>query len=187
MRGYPHVIENGAGERLTFTGRTAGPTGERVVGEARVAPGAGPPMHVHHQQDEVFTVVRGRIGYQRAGAAPRFAGPGETVVFRAGEPHRFWNAGDDELHCTAYIEPPGNVEFFLSALFASQQANAGRRPSLLDVAYLTRRYRSEYAMSAIPALVQRFVFPVLVAWGHLAGRYGKYAEAPEPLTPIADR
>ena len=40
-------------------------------------------MHVHHYQGEVITVQQGRIGYQRLGEAPRFAGPGETVAFEA--------------------------------------------------------------------------------------------------------
>jgi quercetin dioxygenase-like cupin family protein len=42
-------------------------------------------MHVHNYQEEALTVQQGRIGYQRPGGPPRFAGPGETVVF---EPSR---------------------------------------------------------------------------------------------------
>jgi hypothetical protein len=36
-------------------------------------------------------------------------------------------------------------------------------------------------MLTIPAPVQRFVFPVLVAVGRLLGRYTRYADAPEPV------
>ena len=181
MNAYPHVIENGAGERLTFVRRVLGAGGDRVEGDALVAPGAGPPMHVHYLQDEAFTVVRGRIGFQRSGRDPEYATEGGTVVFRAGEPHRFWNAGDTELHCTAYIEPAGNAEYFLAALFESQKSNGGHRPKMFDVAYLTRRYRAEYALFVIPPLVQRLVFPLLVAIGRILGKYDKYADAPEPL------
>jgi hypothetical protein len=49
------------------------------------------------------------------------------------------------------------------------------------VAFLTRRYRSEVAMLEIPALVQRLVFPVIVAVGRLLGRYARYANAPAPV------
>lgn len=178
---YPYIIENGAGERLTFMKRIREADGERVIGEACVAPGAGPPMHVHHLQEEGFTVVQGRIGLQRAGREPQFANAGETIVFRAGEPHRFWNAGTDELRCTAYVKPAGNVEYFLGALFASQKSNGGSRPSLFDVAFLMHRYRSEYRMTEIPSVVQRLVFPVLIAIGSVLGKYAKYADAPEPL------
>src|SRR5687768_14595041 len=97
---YPHSIDNGAGERLTFLRRVPGPRGERVEVENIVQPGSGPPMHVHHHQDEALTVVAGRVGYERPGEQAKFAGPGETVTFTAGEAHRFWNAGTDELRCT---------------------------------------------------------------------------------------
>ena len=90
--------------------------------------------------------------------------------------------GAGELRCTAYIKPAGNVEFFLAALFTSQKNNGGRRPSLFDAAFLTHRYRTEYRMFAIPAFVQRFVFPILVAVGTVLGKYAKYEDAPEPIT-----
>ncbi|MGZ8493422.1 MAG: cupin domain-containing protein [Gemmatirosa sp.] len=178
---YPHTIDNGAGERLTFLRRVPGVRGDRLEGENVVAPGAGPPMHVHYWQEEALTVQRGRIGYQRLGEPERFAGPGETVTFKAGEVHRFWNAGQDDLHCTAYVEPADNIEYFLEQLFDSARRNGGARPHPLDAAYLVRRYRSEFALKAIPALAQRLVFPVLVLLGALLGRHARYADAPEPV------
>ncbi len=181
MNSYPHTISNGAGERLTFTGIVPTTSGGRLVGENLVSPGAGPPMHVHHLQEEGFTVVRGRMGYQRPGQDPAYAEAGDSLVFRPGEPHRFWNAGETDLLCVGYIEPPGNAEFFLKALFDSQRTNGGARPSLLDVAFLLRRYRSEFAMLEIPWPVQRFLLPLAVAVGRLTGRYAKYADAPVPM------
>jgi quercetin dioxygenase-like cupin family protein len=180
-RVYPYTIHNGAGEWLTFERRVPGPQGERVVGTTRVSSGAGPPMHVHFQQDESFTVVSGRLGYQRAGQEPMYGEAGDSVLFKAGEAHRFWNAGDTDLHCTAYVEPPGNVEYLLAELFESQRRNGGRRPSVFDAAFLTRRYRTEYEMLVVPAFVQRFVFPLIVVTGTLLGRFTKYADAPAPL------
>jgi hypothetical protein len=44
-----------------------------------------------------------------------------------------------------------------------------------------RRYRSEFYMAEIPAVIQRFVFPVLVIVGRVLGKYKKYADAPEPV------
>jgi hypothetical protein len=59
--------------------------------------------------------------------------------------------------------------------------SGGVRPDPFDGAFLTRRYRSEFAMMEIPAAVQRFLFPLLVAVGTLLGKYRKYADAPEPV------
>ena len=179
---YPHTIENGAGERLVFARVVAGKVSDRLEGENIVQPGAGPPMHAHRLQEEVLTVRQGRMGYQRPGEPARYAGPGETVAFGPGEAHKFWNAGDDELVCTGYIEPILNVEYFLTEMFASVQRHGGARPGLFDMAYLVTRYRSEFEVLEIPRPVQWIVFPLLVALGHLLGRYKRYADAPPPAS-----
>lgn len=178
---YPHTIDDGAGERLTFVRRVSGPNGDRIEAENVVAPGSGPPMHVHHYQSESLTVVQGRIGYQRPGGPECFAGPGETVTFPAGDAHRFWNAGEDDLVCRGYIEPADNIEYFLGEMFASRKRNAGVRPSLFDVAFLATRYRSEFSVVEVPAPVQRALFPAVLAVGRLLGKYERYADAPAPV------
>jgi mannose-6-phosphate isomerase-like protein (cupin superfamily) len=131
--------------------------------------------------EEALTIQQGRLGYQRPGEPPQFAGPGETVVFEPGEAHRFWNAGEEDLLCTGYVQPADNVEYFLTAIYESQRESGGSRPDPFESAFLMRRYRSEFYMAEIPAVVQRFVFPVQVAVGRLLGKYGKYADAPEPI------
>jgi len=178
---YPHTIDNGAGERLTFLRRVPGPRGDRLEVENVVAPGAGPPMHVHHHQDEALTVVEGRLGWERPGQAPGFAGPGETVVFAAGDPHRFWNAGDGDLRCRGHIEPADSIEYFLGQLFASARRRGGARPDPFDAAFLAHRYRREFTLVEIPAPVRRVVLPLQVAVGTALGRYRRYADAPEPV------
>lgn len=178
---YPHTIENGSGERITFLRRMPGLEGDRLEIENFVAPGAGPPMHIHHRQEEALTVQQGRIGYQRLGEPEQFGGPGDTIAFKPGEAHRFWNAGQDELRCTGYISPADNAEYILTELYASMKRSGGERPDPFDAAFLMSRYRSEFAMGGIPAVVQRFVFPMQVALGTLFGRYRRFADAPAPV------
>jgi quercetin dioxygenase-like cupin family protein len=178
---YPYTIDNGAGERLTFVGAGSDERGEYLEARNSVSPGSGPPMHVHHLQEEVLTVESGTMGWQRLGEEERVAREGESARFAPGEVHRFWNAGDDELVCTGFVRPPDNIEYFLTQIYASTRAN-GRRPRLFDAAYLTTRYRSEFGMAEIPDPVQRFVFPVVVAVGRLFGRHRRFADAPEPVS-----
>ncbi len=182
MNDYPRTIDNGAGEELTFLGIRSDGQGEYLEARNSVSPGSGPPMHVHHLPEESLTVERGTMGWQRLGGEEQVAGPGETVTFAPGEMHRFWNDGDDELVCTGYVRPPDNLEYFLTQIFASTRANGGKRPRLFDAAYLISRYRSEFGMADIPAPVQRFVFPVVVAIGRLLGLGRRFAGAPEPVT-----
>ena len=108
---FPHIIENSIGEKLIFKELVHEPDGDRVLVENYVTPKSGPPMHTHFLQDESLTVVKGRIGYQVQGEQPQYADPGQTVLFTRGTPHRFWNAGDDILHCTGWVKPANTIVF----------------------------------------------------------------------------
>jgi uncharacterized cupin superfamily protein len=137
-------------------------------------------MHSHHFQEEVFTVVRGRLGYQLQGGEPRYAESGETVVFPAGVAHKFWNAGSDVLECSAHVMPADNIEYFLTAVFDAQKRGRNGRPELFDAAWLARRYRSEYTMHEIPAVVQKVIMPLVVLVGTVLGKDRKFADAAAP-------
>jgi quercetin dioxygenase-like cupin family protein len=180
MSSFPETIDNGGSETLTFVRLVPTETGERLDVEVRARPHAGPPMHVHYLQEEAMTVTEGRMGYQILGQPERFAGPGESVVFPAGVAHRWWNAGAGDLTGTGWMTPPLNGRYFLTALFDSIKRSGGRRPGLLDVAFLLTRYRSEFGMLVIPPLVQRILFPVLFAIGKAVGAHRRFADAPEP-------
>ena len=182
MSTHPHTIDNGAGERLTFVAVRSDDRGEYIEVRNSVAPGAGPPMHVHHLQEEGLTVERGTIGYQSQGGPERTAVPGESVTFAPGEAHRFWNAGDDELVCSGFVRPPDNFEYFLTEVYASMRRGGGDRPGLFDGAYLGHRYRSEFEMVDVPAPVRRLLFPVIAAAGRLLGLHRRFPDAPEPVT-----
>ena len=129
-------------------------------------PGSGPPMHVHHLQEETLTVERGTMGWQRArrGGASR-PQSARRPSFAPGEAHRFWNAGDDELVCVGFIRPPDNVEYFLTKVFELTRANGGKRPR--DVRRRLPPGRATAPSSGwrtSPAPVQRVVFPIVVGY-----------------------
>lgn len=178
---FPKRIDNGAGEVLIFERIEQAADGPRLIVRNEVQPGAGPPMHVHHRQEESLTVVSGRMGYQIRGGAPHVLGPGETGTFAAGVAHRFWAEGGEVLRCSGHISPPDNVAYFLSEIYASTRRNGGGKPDDLEAAYLMHKYRSEFDMTEIPGFVKGVVFPVLRAIGHLTGRYEKYRDGPAPL------
>ncbi|GAA4454503.1 hypothetical protein GCM10023189_21070 [Nibrella saemangeumensis] len=179
----PHTIENGNGETLTFLRLIEEPDGDRLVGENFVAPTIGPPMHVHWLQDEGFTVLNGRIGYQTLGQPERFAGPGESIVFKRGVPHRFWNAGTETLHCSSWIKPTNTIVFFLTSIFEAQKKSGKPQPEIFDAAYLLTRYASEYDMLEIPRFVRKVIMPLTYQLGRLLGKYKHFEGAPEPIKP----
>ena len=178
---YPHTIDNGHGEQLTFVRREKGPDGERLIVTNNVGPGSGPPMHVHFRQREGLTVLEGRLAYQKPGEEVKYAGPGDSVDFAAGEAHRFWNAGEGVMRCEGYIMPPDNIEYFLTKIYESARENGGGRPGTFDSAFLLDRYRSEFDMLVIPPLVKKVIFPIALLMGKLTGKAKKYADAPVPV------
>ena len=178
---YPHVIENSTGERLVFHGIEKHPDGDKLVGENFVQPGDGPPMHTHFLQDEGFTVVSGRIGYQTLGQPEQFAGPGQSLVFKRGVPHRFWNASQEILHCKVWAQPALTFEFFITSLFEAQMKSGKAEPEKFDVAYLLTRYASEYDMVGIPKPVRRIIMPIIYQVGRLIGKYKHFENAPMPV------
>jgi quercetin dioxygenase-like cupin family protein len=174
----PHSIENPIGEKIIFHAVVPHPEGEKLLAENFVAPNIGPVMHTHWLQDEVFTVVNGNLGYEIAGQGKKFAGPGDTVFFKRGIPHRFWNAGTDILHCKGYVQPAYNTVFFLSSLFAAQQKSGTAKPALFEIAFLATRYKSEFDITDMPAFVKTVVVPVVYFLGKLLGKYKQFAHAP---------
>ncbi|TGE21720.1 cupin domain-containing protein [Hymenobacter aquaticus] len=178
---YPLTIDNGLGEQLTFLGVQPEPDGDRLLVENTVAPGLGPLMHTHWLQDESLTVVRGRLAYQVLGQPTQYAGPGDTVLFARGTPHRFWNAGPDPLHCHGWIKPAHTIVFFLSAIYQAQRKSGRLQPEAFDAAYLLTRYAREYDLPELPRLVRQVVIPTTYLAGKLLGKYRKFAGAPAPV------
>jgi quercetin dioxygenase-like cupin family protein len=175
----PHTI-SGAGEKLTFLKIYVKDGIELLETDIEVQPGCGPPMHTHHRQDESFAIISGKMAYQVAGQDVKYAFPGETVLIKAGLPHKFWNAGEGVLKCKGYVTSPDNYVYFLTELYKSISANKGK-PGMYDGAFLLKRYKSEFAIVDIPAFVQKVIFPVVLFVGKLVGKHKKFSNAPLPV------
>ncbi|GAB3928669.1 cupin domain-containing protein [Larkinella terrae] len=178
---YPHTIQNCLGEKLTFLGIETGPEGDKVLVENLVTPQSGPPMHTHFRQDEELTVVSGKLAYQVLGQEPKYAYAGSSVLFKRGVPHRFWNAGEEALICTGWIQPANSIVYYLSAIYAAQNKSGKAQPEAFDAAYLLTRYAHEYDMVEIPPFVRKVIIPITYLIGRLLGKYKHFADAPLPL------
>lgn len=178
---YPHTIENGGGEQLTFLRRISSPEGDWLEVENLVQPESGPPMHVHFKQAESLSVVSGRMAVEQPGKDIQYFEPGQTGTFEAGVWHRFWNCGTEPLVCRGWVKPAHNLEYFLTEIYRSTKENGGKQPGQFDAAWLMTRYRSEFDMAAIPGFVKKVIFPMVLFFGKLSGKHKKFAGAPEPL------
>src|SRR5437868_29643 len=111
------TIENPiTGERIVFNKTSAETNGEAVEIEVYVRPGGVvAAAHVHPYQTERFEVVSGRIG-MKLGRRSLEAGPNDIVVVEPGTPHKFWNAGDEELHFLTVVKPALQFERLLETM-----------------------------------------------------------------------
>jgi mannose-6-phosphate isomerase-like protein (cupin superfamily) len=62
------------------------------------------PLHVHHEDDEAWYVLRGWLGF-RLGDEEFEVGPGSAVLARRGTPHTWRNAGDVEAEFLLVMPP----------------------------------------------------------------------------------
>src|ERR1043165_3077471 len=60
--------------------------------EGRIAPHHGPPLHMHHDEDEAWRVLSGEFVFEVDGQEI-YAGPGATVYAPRGSRHTFQNIG----------------------------------------------------------------------------------------------
>jgi quercetin dioxygenase-like cupin family protein len=190
MDAYLHIDNRHTGEWLRL--RRVRENGLEVLElEGGVPPrGEGPPEHVHVGQLEEGYVVSGVLTATVNGSRIT-ARAGQSVVLPADVPHRWWNEGDEPLVFKGRATPAGNLDQFLQGIFAIVNAGPKDRPSLFHLAHLLHRNRHAHRMLMLPGWLQRVLFPVVIAVGHLAGAYPKtgWPGAPQscPGAPVVER
>ncbi len=132
--------------------------------------GDGPPMHVHLDQAEEG-LVRSGVLAATVGGRTVSVGPGGTAQIPQGQPHRFWNAGDEPLVFTGRAVPAGDLDRYLQAVFTVLNAGEKGRPSFFHMAHVLYRHRRTQRLAAGPAWAQRILLGSAVAIGRLVGAY----------------
>ena len=102
-------------------------------------PGGGPPLHVHHREDEFFFILQGEAEVMVAGHRSR-AGAGTFVIGPREIPHTFHNPGSTILHMLVMVRPAGAENFFQEM---SEMIPAGTPPDFGKLTALAQRYGVE--------------------------------------------
>jgi quercetin dioxygenase-like cupin family protein len=111
--GDGQTVANPAGGGLTYKARS-GQTGEALTAwETTAAPGEGPPLHLHVNEDEFMYVLEGRLRF-RLDETDHAAPAGSFVFIPTGLPHTWQNAGDGHARILFVFTPgsPGMERFF---------------------------------------------------------------------------
>ena len=113
------VVEPGEGEALQ--GPAGGPLRIKVRGEQTdgrltvvenvIAPGDGPPLHTHANEDESWWVIEGTLRFKLGGEMST-APAGSFVFVPRGVAHGFQNVGDEPARLLVIFNPSGMERFF---------------------------------------------------------------------------
>jgi len=104
-------LQSGPGRDLVFkvTGdETRGAFDYFVV---EVAPHGGPPLHVHHEQEETLHVLSGRFKV-RVGDEEAILEQGSFAFMPSGLPHAFLNLTNDPAEVVVVYTPGGGHRFY---------------------------------------------------------------------------
>ncbi|CAA9279908.1 MAG: Quercetin 2,3-dioxygenase [uncultured Corynebacteriales bacterium] len=100
-----------SGDQYTIKGGVSDTGPGLGVAEAVIPPLSGPPLHVHHREDEAFYVLDGRLEVAE-GERTLVAEAGSFVFTPRGTPHRFRNVGSDACRMLLLFAPAGFERFF---------------------------------------------------------------------------
>lgn len=139
----------------------------------------GPMRHVHPEQDEYLEVRDGLLGLWHAGTVRRLE-PGEHATVSAGEPHRFWNEGEGELHLVGEVRPALDTELFMYVAYGLGRDHAATPSGMplnpLRLAPVLDEFDDLLYLAAVPVWLQRLGVRAVAPAGRLLGYAAEYPE-----------
>lgn len=187
MPAFPTVEAPRSGKRVRYLDAPDDPLTDPARFEMWLRPpenSHGPMRHIHPQQDETLDVVSGSLGVWHDGTT-RTLNPGERAVIPAGDPHRFWNAGDGELHLKGAVQPGLETETFMYTTYGIARDHpatpSGMPLNPLRLAPVLERYDNLLYLAGIPSQVQKAAIRAAAPIGRRLGYRAAYPEyVPEP-------
>jgi len=110
-----------------------------AVLEGRTQPQQGPPLHLHHHQDEWFYILEGRYLFEVDGVQIH-AGPGDTVFAPRGSRHTFQNVGSTPGRSVITVVP-GGLDLFFEEVRVAAPPGCAPDPAVLSA--LFKKYDME--------------------------------------------
>jgi len=119
--GEGEILTNPLGGPLTFKLRGEQTNGTLTAFESIAAPGEGPPLHVHANEDEIVCALEGTLRF-KLGEDVRSAPAGSFTYIPRGVAHTWQNVGATPARLLVIFTPAGFEAFF--ERFAEQPAGA---------------------------------------------------------------
>jgi quercetin dioxygenase-like cupin family protein len=109
--GGGETVRNPVGGVVTFKATGTDSAGRVTAFESLIAPGDGPPLHVHANEDEVLYVLEGEFRFRHDDQVDE-APEGSTMYVPRGVAHCFQNAGETPGRLLIVFTPSGMEHFF---------------------------------------------------------------------------
>ncbi|TPE43485.1 cupin domain-containing protein [Pontibacter mangrovi] len=87
-----------------------------IFEQTSVSPGKGTPLHLHHDQDEIFYVLEGQYAFQ-VGEQKHDLAQGDTIFLPRKIPHA-WAQVSERGRMMVTLQPAGQLENFFLAMAA---------------------------------------------------------------------
>jgi len=180
-------IENPVtGERLVFHETSQETAGQRVVFETIVRPGGFvAAAHVHPFQTERFEVLAGTLGMKRRGEKIELA-PGDVATVEPGTPHKFWNAGAEEVRFVCTVTPALQFERLIETMYslaAAGKTNRKGMPNPLRLAVIANHHFDDVRLPVVPHALQKLGLVLGAPAGKLLGFAPTFDAVPGELEP----
>lgn len=138
--------------RATIKATAADTGGAFSLVDMQVAIGHGPPLHIHHTEDEAFWVLEGHLTV-RCGEETFSAGPGSFVYTPRGTPHTFRLEGETPARLLVLLIPGGGEGFFIEAGRPAEGPGlpVPRPPDVAYLASVAAKYHLEFVGPPLPS------------------------------------
>jgi quercetin dioxygenase-like cupin family protein len=117
----------GPGDRYTFLVTGAQTNGGYFIMEGIIPPGGGPPLHIHHREEESLYLLEGVLDIT-LGEKKVKATTGDFVQIPRGTIHGFLNAGGTIARMLLFFSPAGMDKYFEEVLEPAQNRSAAIQP-----------------------------------------------------------
>lgn len=123
-------LVSGPGRDLIFkvTGEDTGGAFDYFI--VQVAPHGGPPLHVHHKQEETIHVLKGKYKI-RIGDEIFYCNEGDFAYLPSQVPHAFLNLTDEPGEVIVVYTPGGGHKFYQE--FGPLSRNGADRQAIADL------------------------------------------------------
>jgi hypothetical protein len=132
-------------------------------------------------------VIEGTLGL-KSGKEKLTLGRGEIAVVEPGTPHRFWNAGEEEVRFVCEVRPALQFESLLETMFAlaaEGRTNRKGMPNPLHLAVIANAHFDTVRLPFPPAIVQRIGLALGSPLGRALGYEPLYLPSPAPVDALA--